>query len=148
MMTANNNNEDVHIELAKANTAALSSKRVAQEIDEFVEEVEGQLTDDVYQTHEEFVIQSAVAGVDPANLDVSISNESVTVRGKRERNEEVKADDYLYQECYWGKFARTVILPQEVDAEKSVAAIKNGVLTVRLPKINREKTKKLKVAMN
>ena len=147
-MEINNNNEDMRVELAKANAAGLSPKRVAQEIDEFVEEVEGQLTVDVYQTPDEFVIQSAVAGVDPENLDVSISNESVTIRGKRERSDEVKVEEYLYQECYWGKFARTVILPQEVDAEKSVAAIKNGVLTVRLPKISRERTKKLKVKMD
>ena len=91
-MEINNNNEDMRVELAKANAAGLSPKRVAQEIDEFVEEVEGQLTVDVYQTPDEFVIQSAVAGVDPENLDVSISNESVTIRGKRERSDEVKVE--------------------------------------------------------
>ncbi len=138
---------EIKFELAKANVT-LPKERVVEEIDNFMEEVEGQLTVDVYQTPTEFVVQSTVAGVDPEELDVAITTESITIRGKRERSERVKNDDYLYQECYWGKFARTITLPQEVDAEKSVATIKNGVLTVRLPKLNREKSKKLRVKVD
>ena len=139
--------DELKIELAKVSTV-LPKARVAEEIDNFMEEVEGQLTVDVYQTPTEFVVQSTVAGVDPEELDVATTTESITIRGKRERSEKVQNDDYLYQECYWGKFARTITFPQEVDAEKAVASIKNGVLTVRLPKLNREKTKKLRVKVD
>ena len=62
--------------------------------------------------------------------------------------ERVKDEDYFYQECYWGRFARSIVLPQEIDPERAVATIKNGVLTVRLPKLNREKLKKLKVKLD
>lgn len=149
-MSENNFNQDeeVKVELTKASTAALSKDKLDAEINDFVEEVEGQLTVDVYQTPTEIVIQSTVAGVDPENLDISITNESVTIRGRRERMERVKEDDYFFQECYWGKFARSIILPQEVDAEKSVASLKNGILMIRLPKLNREKVKKLKVKLD
>ncbi len=142
------NNSEVEIELAKASTAALSKEKLDAEISDFVEEVEGQLTVDVYETPTEIVIQSTVAGVDPDNLDISITNESVTIRGKRERLERVKDEDYFFQECYWGKFARSIILPQEVDAERAVASLKNGVLMIRLPKLNREKIKKLRVKLD
>ncbi|KKU15358.1 hypothetical protein A3A20_01735 [Candidatus Wolfebacteria bacterium RIFCSPLOWO2_01_FULL_45_19] len=109
------------------------------------EENEGQLTVDIYQTLDEIVIQSTVAGVRPEDLDIQITPESVTIRGMRQREEEVRDQDYFYQECYWGRFSRSVILPQEIDAEKAAASLKNGVLIIRLPKLNRQKTKKLKV---
>lgn len=135
---------EMRVELAKANTT-LSRQKVEEEIGNFVEEAEGQLTVDVFQTPTEIVIQSTIAGVDPEELDIAITTESVTIRGKREKMEEVADDDYFFQECYWGRFARQIILPQEIDAENAVASMKNGVLTIRLPKLNREKTKKLKV---
>lgn len=145
MSLDNKQNQEVGIELVRASTMALPQAKVEAEINDFMEEAEGQLTVDVYQTPNEIVVQSTVAGISPDDLDISITNESVTIRGKREKSEKVKDEDYFYQECYWGKFARTIILPQEVDAEKSTAGMKNGVLTIRLPKLDREKTKKLKV---
>ena len=108
-------------------------------------EGEGQLTIDVYQTSEEIMIESPIAGVNPDDLDVSITNESVTIKGKREREQRIRDEDYFYQECYWGKFSRSVILPQEIDAERAEANIKNGVLTIRLPKVSRAKSRKIKV---
>jgi HSP20 family protein len=139
--------KEVDVELTKA-TAALPKAKVEEELQDFVEEAEGQLAVDVYQTPTEIVIQSTVAGVDPENLDIAITNESVTIRGRRERFERVKDEDYFYQECYWGRFARSIILPQEVDPEKAVASLKNGVLSIHLPKLNREKIKKLRVKLD
>ena len=75
------------------------------------EEGEGQLTIDVYQTPEEVVVESTIAGVKPEDLDIAITNEAVTIRGKREKTETIKDEDYFYQECYWGKFSRSIILP-------------------------------------
>jgi HSP20 family protein len=109
------------------------------------EESEGQLTIDVYQTDDEIVIESTVAGVEPDNIDIDISSESVTIRGERQKSEEISDENYLYQECYWGKFSRSIILPQEVDPDKAKADFKNGILRVRLPKISKGKTRKLKV---
>ena len=108
-------------------------------------EGEGQLTIDVYQTENEIVIQSTIAGVNQEDLEISINAESVSISGKRYREEKVSEKDYLYQECFWGRFSRSVILPQEIDPDHSTAQLKNGILTIRLPKINKEKTKKIKV---
>lgn len=113
--------------------------------DEEFEDGEGQLAIDVYQTPDEIVVESAVAGVSADNLDIEITSESVTITGRRQRQHRVRKEDYLFQECYWGNFSRSVILPQEVDSEAAVASIKNGILKIVLPKINKAKLKKLKV---
>lgn len=69
----------------------------------------------------------------------------VTIKGTRVKDEEVPEESYYYQECYWGPFSRSVILPLDVDADKTAATIKNGILTVRLPKLEKTKTKKIRV---
>lgn len=109
-------------------------------------EVEGQLTVDVYQTPNEVVVKSTIAGVTIDDLDISITNDMVTVRGERKKDEDVLAQDYFHQECYWGPFSRSIILPMDVDSENASAAFKNGILTIRLPKAERVKTKKIRIA--
>lgn len=106
---------------------------------------EGQLTVDVYQTPDEIVLQTMVAGSKPDDLDVSITREMVIIRGKRQRSREVSEDDYLFKELYWGSFSRTIVLPQEIDVEGSEAVENNGLLTIRLPKIDKKKSQKIKV---
>lgn len=106
---------------------------------------EGQLTVDMYQTGNEIIIQSTVAGLKPEELDVSISQDMVTIRGKRQRMHEISKENYFYQELYWGSFSRSILLPQEVDAEAAEATIKEGLLTLRLPKLDKNRVQKLKV---
>ena len=112
---------------------------------EIFEGPEGQLTIDVYQTPVSIIVESAVAGVEPENIDIEITPDSVAIKGKRMKKERVDEKDYLYSECFWGRFSRSIILPQEIDAEKAHASLKNGILKVVLPKVNRQKAKKLKV---
>lgn len=111
-------------------------------------EVEGQLTVDVYQTPDEIVVRSTIAGVTIDDLDISITDDTVTIRGERKSDEDVAAEDYFHQECYWGPFSRSIILPVDVDSEKAAAAFKKGILTIRLPKktSKKAKTKKIKIA--
>ncbi len=115
------------------------------EQEEWLAESEGQLTIDVYQTANEVVIKSTIAGVKPEDIDISMTNDMITIKGKREKDEEIKEEDYYYQECYWGSFSRSVILPVDVEADKAKASMKNGILTVRLPKIEKVKTKKIEI---
>ena len=106
---------------------------------------DAELTVDVYQTDTEIVIKSTVAGVNPEDLDIAITNDMVTIRGKRSHDEEVKGEQYIYQECYWGAFSRSIILPTDVAADRAEATLHNGILAIHLPKIEKEQTKKLKV---
>lgn len=111
----------------------------------FDNEGEGELTIDLYQTKDGVVMQSAIAGVSIDDLEISIMSESITIRGKRERTETVSEEDYYYQECFWGSFSRSLVLPTEVDPDTSTAELKKGVLTIRMPKISHAKGKKLRV---
>ena len=106
---------------------------------------EGQLSIDVYQTPENIVVKSTIAGVDPEDIDISINNDMLTIRGKRESKETIKEDDYLYRECYWGSFSRSIILPVEVKANGIEATLENGVLTIILPKSKTTKQISVKV---
>lgn len=106
---------------------------------------EGQLTVDVFQTPDEIIIKSIVAGVRPEDLDVSITRDMVTIRGSREEHKEVSEDNYFHKELYWGQFSRTVLLPAEVEVEEAQAQEKHGLLEIRLPKVDKEKQTKLRV---
>lgn len=106
---------------------------------------EGQLTVDVYQTADDIVIRAHVAGVRPDDLDISITRDMVTIKGRREEAREVQDDNYFYKELYWGAFSRTILLPQEIEVEEAEASEKHGLLTLRLPKIDKAKQTKVKV---
>jgi len=108
-------------------------------------ETEGQLAIDVYQTPADIVIKSTIAGVKPEDLDIAIANDMVTIRGHRKGDDNLGKDDFFYQECYWGPFSRSIILPVDVQTEKSLATLVNGVLTIKLPKSERIKTKKIEI---
>ncbi|MEK7503160.1 MAG: Hsp20/alpha crystallin family protein [Patescibacteria group bacterium] len=109
------------------------------------ENEEGQLTLDMWQTPDEIMVQTIIGGVKPEDLDVSISHDMVTIRGKREKMREVHNGDYFYQELYWGTFSRSILLPQEIDSDEAEATIKNGLLTIKLPKMDKAKVQKLRV---
>jgi len=109
------------------------------------ESSEGQLTVDVYQTPTEIIIQAMVAGVKSEDLEVSINREMVTIKGSRERTKSISDDNYFFQELYWGSFSRTIVLPEEIDVEAAEATENKGLLTLRLPKIDKKKVQKLKV---
>jgi len=109
------------------------------------ENEEGQLTVDVYQTPTEITIQAIVAGVKPEDLDVSITQDMVTLRGKREDGRRIERENFFYQELYWGSFTRSILLPQEVDPDEAEASLKNGLLTVKLPKLDKERVQKVKI---
>jgi HSP20 family protein len=144
-MAEEKNLNDIFVELAKARSAPVKIETDPAPFGA-EEEAEGQLTVDVYNDGDAIVVQSAVAGVaNPDELEINITNESVTVRGSREKSEKIADKDYYYQECFWGTFSRSIILPEEVDPDRSTGTLKNGVLTVRMPKLNRSKAKKLKV---
>ena len=127
-------------ESRRANLTATKSVSKAKQKEE-----EGQLTVDVYQTDDDIVIKSTIAGVTADDLDISITNDMVTIKGSRGSEEKIKQSDYYYQELYWGAFSRSIILPEEIDADNAKASMKNGVLTIKLPKLAKSRTKKIKI---
>lgn len=114
-------------------------------ITEKSEPEEGELTVDVYQTPDDIIIKTIVAGVRPEDLDISITRDMVTIRGSRQEATEVNTGDYFHKELYWGNFSRTILLPQEIDVDASEASEKHGLLMLRMPKLDKSRQTKLKV---
>lgn len=109
---------------------------------------EGELSVDVFQNQNEIVIKTMVAGVKPEDLDVAISRDMVTIKGKRESERTVADDDYFHRELYWGSFSRTIVLPQEIDVDAAEAIEKHGLLIIKLPKLDKNRSTRLKVRGN
>lgn len=105
----------------------------------------GQLTVDLYQTDKEIIIQSAIAGVEPEDLDITIEDDLVIIKGKREKKITQEKKDYFYQECHWGQFYREIILPVEADSSRATASMEQGVLTIKIPKTGTETKKKIEI---
>ena len=94
---------------------------------------EGQLSVDVFREGDMLVIRCLVAGVSPDDLDVSVHGDLLTIRGRRHSDSENRASDWYYQECYWGSFSRSIVLPYQVASDMTEAQLKNGILEVRIP---------------
>lgn len=133
---------------ARAKHLAVAHRGEPAPLVEIDEEPAGELAVDVYQTPTHIVIKAMIAGVKPDDLDVSITRDLITIRGKRERHTEGTAGDFFFQELYWGAFSRTIVLPQEVEIEEAEATEKHGLLTIRLPKLDKGRQAKLKVKSN
>jgi len=103
-------------------------------LEEDESETEGQLAIDVYQTEKKIVIKSTIAGAKPEDLKIALHHDLLTIKGRREIPDNIPAEDYLYRECYWGPFSRSVILPAEVDNQRVEAELESGVLTIILHK--------------
>jgi HSP20 family protein len=113
--------------------------------EEWMSDYEGALNIDMYQTKDNVIIKSTIAGVRPEDIDITVANDMVSIKGSRQKEENVAQDDYFYQECYWGNFSRSVIVPVDIDSEEIEADLKDGILTVIIPKAAKAKTKKVKV---
>lgn len=109
------------------------------------EDEEGQLTIDVYQSDDLIIVKSIIGGARPDDLDISITNDMVAIKGTRKNPDAVQTEDYYYQECFWGKFSRSVILPCDIKTDEVKATMKNGILTIKLPKIEKNSSMKIKV---
>lgn len=124
---------------------AAVSTPISKQDEDWMTDYEGALNIDMYQTKDNVIIKSTIAGVRPDDIDITVANDMVTIQGTRSREEKISDDDYFYQECYWGGFSRSVIVPVDIDSEHIEADLKDGILTVIVPKAAKAKTKKVKV---
>lgn len=106
---------------------------------------EGELPVDMYQTNDAIIIRALVAGVSPSDLDIAITRDMVTIRGMREEFQEASDDNYFHRELFWGGFSRTLLLPEEVIIDEADAQEKHGMLEIRLPKLDKNRSTQLKV---
>lgn len=108
-------------------------------------EVVGELPVDMYETANEIILQTLIAGVVPENLSISITRDMVSIYGKREENKSITPDQYHIKELYWGAFARKVELPTEVEIDHAEAIERHGMLLIKLPKTDKGRKTVLKI---
>ncbi len=126
--------------MAKRKTQLKTPETVALQEPWIDGEPEGQLSVDVYQKGDQVVVKSTIAGVEPEDLEIFLNRDMLTIKGKREHAERIEKGDFYIRECYWGKFSRTIILPSDVKCEDAKATLKDGVLTVTMPKARHSRT--------
>lgn len=131
----------------KKDAHLLSSKNPSSSLllDEDPTESAGELPVDVHQTDSDIIIRAFVAGVRPDELNISISRDMVEIGGSRAQREQISGPNYFTRELFWGTFARTILLPQEIDVEASSASAKDGLLTIIMPKLDKARQTKLRV---
>lgn len=127
--------------------ATAAAPQAAAPADEWDEEdaVPGQLAVDVYETKEKLVVKARTAGVNKHDLDVSISDNTLSIRGTLSAGTEDDVENYFVQECYWGEFSRSITLPVPVKEDEIEAVLKDGVLTIGFTKVKQDTVKKIQV---
>jgi HSP20 family protein len=128
-----------------ADPAAASQPAVANDEWDESEDLPGQLAVDVYETKERLVVKARTAGVNKHDLDVSISDNTLSIRGTLSAGNEDDVVNYFVQECYWGEFSRSIALPVPVKEEEIEAVLKDGVLTISFTKVKQDTVKKIQV---
>ncbi len=103
----------------------------------------GQLSVDVYETNTDLIIISPLAGVKLADINLSIQNDVLTLTGHRKLEQQFKEEDYLIQECFWGEFSRSIVLPDGIDQNRIQASFKDGILKISIPKTTSNSKNKL-----
>ena len=132
-------------DLVEATVSSQSNEGpVGQEWDE-EEAVPGQLAVDVYETKEKVVVKARTAGVNKSELDLSISDNQLTIKGTLSAGNEDGVENYFLQECYWGEFSRTILLPVPVKEDGIDAELKDGVLTISFTKVKQDTVKKIQI---
>lgn len=105
-------------------------------------EEEGQLSLDIYQSKEEIIIMAPIAGISPKDIKISITDDVLMIKGKRDFPlDNSIIEETFTKECFWGNFSRSIVLPENIDSSKIAANFDNAILTIRIPKIERVKTK-------
>ncbi len=105
----------------------------------------GQLSLDIYYTEKEIVILAPIAGVSKENITLTLTEDVLVIKGTRELMETVPEENYYTKECFWGDFARSIVLPLEADSKNITASFEKNVLEIRIPKTEREQTKVIKI---
>lgn len=136
--------DDLYHEQAPRNIkASRKEEPVWEEPEE--EPADGELPVDMYRTGDSIVIRALVAGVDPDDLEISITRDMVILRGRREEVQEAPDEDYYHRELFWGSFSRTILLPEEVQIDEAEARERHGLLEIILPKVDKNRSAKLSV---
>jgi len=136
--------DDENLDPAPVNNDEATSVATDDDWDD-EEPMPGQLAVDVYETKEKLLVKARTAGVNKSELDVSIADNTLSIRGTLSAGTEDGVENYFVQECYWGEFSRSIALPVPVKEDEIEAVLKDGVLTVSFTKVKQDTVKKIQI---
>ena len=134
---------DTPVDTQNTVTEQIYEEEVADDDWDEDEDIPGQLAVDVYETADKLIIKARTAGIERKDLDVSISDNILTISGVLSGSEDDKVIQWHIQECYWGEFSRTIALPVQVKEDGVEAVLKDGVLTISFEKEKTEAPKRI-----
>ena len=100
---------------------------------------------DVHETADEIVVTAALPGVQPDGVEITMTGQTLLIRGELKADETVNREQYLYRERRYGTFSRSLQLPVRVEGDKAQASFENGVLTLRIPKAEEVKPRQIRI---
>jgi HSP20 family protein len=103
---------------------------------------------DLYEEKDDIVVKAELPGIEKNNIEVNLTDHTLTIKGEKKKEEEIKEKNYYRAERSYGSFVRTLELPRDVHTDKVKATFKNGILEVRLPKTEEAKAKEVKVKVD
>ncbi len=106
-------------------------------------QTEGKLAVDVYETKTDFIVMAATGGVSREDIDISVEKDMLLIKGDRENPVDTEDKNYFYKECYWGPFSRKIIVPQNVNTSQIDASMENGILKIKMPKLQKDEKKEI-----
>jgi HSP20 family protein len=106
---------------------------------------DSELSVDVYQTQDDVIVKAMIPGVKKEDLEINLTRDSVILKGIRKEEKIVADDDYFHRELYWGSFSRNIQLPHEVDIEHAEAIESQGILTLKLPRVDKDRQMKVRI---
>jgi len=109
------------------------------------EALPGQLAVDVYETDANLYVVAPIAGIEKDDIEVSLSDNTLSISGTRKSSAEDSGQNFYVQECYWGEFSRSLTLPVQVKEEGITAELKAGVLTIGFDKVEQNTVKKIEI---
>lgn len=106
---------------------------------------QGNLLIDMYQTDDDVVVKASLPGVNPDEVDITVTGDTLTIKGEHKEESQTKEENYYYKERRFGSFSRTVSLPVQVESGKANATFEDGILTLTMPKSEETKPKQIKI---
>ncbi|MBT6068988.1 Hsp20/alpha crystallin family protein [Candidatus Peregrinibacteria bacterium] len=137
--------EDTTTTLKSVATNTSKISKIKRNLNEKIESTEGQLSVDIYQDELQLIILAPISGCLPEDIELTITDDVLSIKGKREIHPDIDQDDYFTKECFWGVFSRAVVLPTKTDASKITAKFEKGILRIEIPKADMERTRKIDI---
>lgn len=131
--------------ILKTQTDPSVISKIRKNLSEKTEYIEGQLSVDIYQSEENLIILAPISGCNIDDIELTITDDVLSIKGRRVLDPDIDTDNYFTKECFWGTFSRAIVLPTKTETSKITAKFLNGILRIEIPKVESERTRKIEI---